>query len=76
MSPGCCRTVQRRGCSKPDRDDDVLAAAAAVARSEAVSEVVPGARTVLVHLAPGGDRDEIGRQLLQLASVAEGTRRR
>ena len=56
-----------------DRDDDVLAAAAAVARSEAVREVVPGARTVLVHLAPGGDRDEIGRQLLQLASVAEGT---
>ncbi len=57
-----------------DPDDDVLAAAAVVARSEAVREVVPGARTVLVHLAPGGDRDEIGRQLLQLASVAEGTR--
>ena len=55
-----------------DVGDDVLAAAAAVARSEAVNEVVPGARTVLVHLAPGADREEIGRQLLQLASAAEG----
>jgi KipI family sensor histidine kinase inhibitor len=54
-----------------DVGGDVLAAATAVARSEAVNEVVPAARTVLVHLAPGVDRDEIGRQLLELVSGAE-----
>jgi len=51
---------------------DVLATATALARSEAVNEVVPGACTVLVHLAPGGDYDAIGRHLLELVARAEG----
>ena len=55
-----------------DVGGDVLAAATALARSEAVNEIVPGARTVLVHLAPGADREESGRRLLQLAAAAQG----
>ena len=51
---------------------DVLATATALARSEAVNEVVPGAQTVLVHLAPSVDPEAIGPQLLRLASAAEG----
>ncbi len=51
---------------------DALATATALARSEAVNEIVPGARTVLVHLAPGADREESGRRLLQLAAAAQG----
>ena len=51
---------------------DALATATALARSEAVNEIVPGARTVLVHLAPGADREESGRRLLELAAAARG----
>ena len=46
---------------------DVLAVAAAIAELDDVAEVVPAARTVLVQLTPGADREQVAATLRELA---------
>lgn len=56
-----------------DDDSIVSALAEAAGALDEVAEVVPGARTVLVHLAPGADLARSGELLRRLAPAADLT---